>query len=167
MISIYKEECDPEGRTVVEISMNGKLFGIMAIVGPLALMGATYYFVGRGPIGMPWFMVAGPIVIGALGYAMVTWMGKASRVRVTIDRAAGKLLVATSAGQSEVRIADLAGAAFGTNSDSDGSPVYRLEFVMKNGEPVPATSAYFSAYGPDDRAKMAAAINNSLGKPLV
>ena len=166
MISIFKQERDSEGREVIEIGMNAMLFQILAIVAPLVFLGTAYYGVGTGPMGLPWFLIAAPIAFGAIGYAAVVWMSSRSKVRITIDGKAGKLLVGTSAGQSEVSIADVAKAEFGANSDSEGSVVYRLEFVMRSGERVPATSIYSNAYALGDQAKTVAAINAALARQM-
>ena len=163
MISIFKQERDPQGREVVQIGMNPMLFQVAAIGGPLALIGTAYFTVGQSPIGMPWFLVAGPIAIGVIGYAAVSWMSRRSNVRITIDAKAGKLLVGTSSGQAEIRMVDVAKAEFGSSSAGEGPTVYRLEFVMRSGERVPATAAYFNAYALGDQAKTVGAINGSLG----
>ena len=162
MISIFKEARDADGRTVVEIGMNSMLFQISAITWPLVLIVVAYFAVGTGPQRLPLYLIAGFIVIGAIAYAVAGWMGKRTKVRITIDGKAGKLLVATSDGQSEVHMADVASAGFTAASGESG--VYRLEFVMKNGERVPATTTYTNAYSLSVQAKTVALINAALGR---
>ena len=166
MISIFKLERDSEGREVVEIGMNAMLFKISAIGGPIVFLGFAYFAVGTGPMGLPWFLIAGPIALGAIAYAAVVWMSGRLKVRVTIDSKAGKLLVGTSAGQSEFRLVDVAKAEFGADSGGEGATVYRLEFVMRTGERVPATSMYSTVYTLGDQAKTVAAINAALGRQM-
>ena len=98
-----------------------------------------------------------------MGAIAAAWMCRRSKVRVTVDGKTGKLLVETSAGVSEIRIADVAKAEFGMRASGKGSAVYRLELVLKNGERVPATASYFSAYSLGDQAKTTAAIDAAVG----
>ncbi len=163
-----------EGRETVQIGMNATLFRIAAIAGPIVFLGVAYYALGGQPMGMPWFLVAAPVIFAAIAYATVTWMCGRSRVRVTMDRKAGKLLVGTSEGKSEVRIADVEKAEFGMEKTEpgpelgdQGSTLYRLEFVMKSGERVPATSMYTNMYARGDQARMVAAINAALVPRMV
>lgn len=166
MISFFKQERDSEGREVVEIGMNAMLFQISAIAGPLVLLVVAYFVIGRGPLGMPWYLIVGPIALGVIAYPVVLWMCRRSKVRVTIDSKAGKLIVGTSAGQSEIRVSDLAKAEFTSQSDSEGTTLYRLEFIMRDGGRVPATTMYTNAYSLGDQAKAVAAINAALRRQM-
>jgi len=66
---------------------------------------------------------------------------------------------------SEVRMADVASAEF-TATSGRSNTVYRLEFVMKNGERVPNTTMYTNAYGLTVQAKTVASINAALGRQM-
>ena len=126
MFSIFKQERDSQGREFVEMGMNAALFKIVAIAGPLAFLGFAYFAMGWGPMGMPWYLIAAPVVFAAIGYPMSAWMSRRSIFRITIDSKAGKLLVGTSGGQSEVRIADVEKAEFGLESGDEGTTLYRF-----------------------------------------
>lgn len=167
MISTFKQSRDAEGRDVVELAMNAMIFKAAAIVIPLIFLAMAYAALGGGPMGFPWFMIVVPLVFAVIGYFLVGWICNRTKLRITIDGKAGKLLVDTAGGQSELRLADTAKAEFSAASGSEGSAVYRLEFVMKNGERVPATAIYANVYGPGDRAKTVAVINAALGKQMV
>jgi len=162
MLSIFRQERDAQGREVVEISMNAKLAQALVIVVALAALAAAWFAFGAGPTGMPWFMIAAPIAMAVLGVPMMAWMASRSKVRVTIDAGSRKLLIDTSAGHSELRMADVERAEFARTSGGKGSTVYRLELVMRNGERVSATRMYSNAYSPDHQARTLAAINAAL-----
>lgn len=167
MYSMFKQERDPEGREVIELGIDTRILIGAAMIVPIAFMAMAYFTVGQGPMGLPWFMVAAPIAFAAIGGGMAFWMASRTKVRITVDRLAGKLLVATAGGLSEVRIADLANAEFAAKSLSEGGTVHRLEFVMKDGTRVPATSTYSNSYSPGNQAKTVAAINATLGQRMV
>ena len=162
MFSLYKSALDSEDRVVLEIGMNALLMQAAAVVVPLLMMGAAYFAMGRGPMGMPWYLIAGPIFVAVFGFFVTGWMCKRTKVQVTVDSKAGKLLVNAGGSQSEIAMADVARAEFGVTTDSEDNSVSRLEFVMKNGERIPATSSYSNMYGRGDQAKMVAAITSAL-----
>jgi hypothetical protein len=75
----------------------------------------------------------------------------------------------------EIRMAELAKAEFGSSistwTDSDRNTrkttVYRLEFVKKNGERVPATASSSNVYSLAHREQMVAVINTALKRQMV
>jgi hypothetical protein len=160
-ISTYREARDPQGRNIVEIGMNPPLAWIQVIVVPFCLFVFAYMVMGRGRTGIPWGFMVWLVVVSVLGFAIVSRGIKGTKVRVTIDSGAGKLLVATSTGQSEIRIADVSRAEFVLSDDSAADGLHHLEFVMKNGGRVPATTMS-TIIARHHQAKMIAAINTAL-----
>ncbi len=174
MFSICKQERDSEGREVIELGMDLKRVKAMLMAAPVVFVLVGYF------MGMPLIMMAVMLVFlvaafAVIGFPALASIASGSNLRVTLDSKAGKLLVATASGQSEIRMAELAKAEFSssisTSTDSDNNTrettVYRLEFVKKNGERVPAMAAYSSVYSLDDQGKMAAAINAALKRQMV
>jgi hypothetical protein len=164
MFSIFKQARDPQGRDVIELGMNEMLFKAAAIAVPLIFLATIYFVIGTGPAGLPWFLIAAPLVFMVIGYPAVAWICRRYRLSITIDKSAGKFLLATSAGQSEIRMADVSNAEFASVTDSEGTKSYRLEFIMRSGERVPATAGHFSGYAQDHQTKTLAAINGALGQ---
>ena len=113
---------------------------------------------------MPRFLVISPIAACVAFNAMTLWLTKRVWVRVTLDVAAGNLLVITSSGQVSLPMAEVARAEFARDDSGESSPVYRLEFAMKDGKRIPATSIFVNAYGADHRAKAVEVINAALGR---
>lgn len=172
MFSTFKQDRDEQGREVIEMGMDEKR-------AKMALMAAPFVFVliGYFAVGMPLIMMAAMVAFllaafAVIGFPMMKLMTQRSQLRVTLDRKAGNILVGTRSGQAEIRMADLAKAEFGssvsTSTDSDNNTrettVYRLEFVKKNGERVPATAAYSNVYSQEHQRNMVAAINAALGR---
>jgi hypothetical protein len=178
MFSTFRQERDDQGREVIEMGLDLKRARIGLMAAPVVFVLIGYFAMGRSVITlivmtlMLAFLLAAFAVIGFPAMAM---MAKRSQLRVTLDGKAGKILVATGSGESELRMADLARAEFGstvsTSTDSDNNTrettVYRLEFVKKSGERVPATASYSNAYSPEHQRSMAAAINAALGRQMV
>ncbi len=171
MLSVFRQEHDAQGREVVEIGFNMKRLKALLIALP------TIFFFGLGFImDAPLFVMAIPAIfmtaaVAVIGFPALASIGKLSEVRVTLDSKFGRILVTTHAGQSEIPMAEVAGAEFGSYvrsspSDDRTTRVYRLEFVKKNGERVPATAGY-TTYSLADQGKMVAAVKAALERQLV
>jgi hypothetical protein len=175
MFSSCKQERDAEGREVIEMGMDAKRAKVALMAAPVVFVLAGYFFMGMPLIPMAMMLVFLLAAFAVIGFPALASSAGMSTLRVTLDSRAGKLLVATASGKSEVRMADLAKAEFSasisTSTDSDNNArettVYRLEFVRKNGERVPATAAYSNVYSLDDQGKMVAAINAALKRQMV
>lgn len=162
MVSIFRQGRDSEGREFVEIGMNGLLFKGAVLALPLVFAFLAWYLMGRGPRGLPWFVFAAPLAFAVVGYSMMSWMGRQSKVRVTVDPGRGVFLVDTSRGRSEIAMADVAAAEFASSAMAGGASALRLEFVLKNGSRVPATSLASRVYGPGDRVAFLAPLESAL-----
>ena len=167
MPSTFKRDHDGQGREVVEIGMNTPLFQGLAIALPAVFIAFVYYAMGSSPQGVPWYFAAFAVVLAAAGFAMVTWIGRGSRVRVTIDGNAGKLFILNSSGETELRMAEVTRAEFATTQDDEGSTLCRLEFVLKGGERVPATNGYSNLYAERHQNDAVKVINASLGRQML
>ena len=89
-----------------------------------------------------------------------------SRVRVTVDRATSLVRVATVDGRTDIPIRDIEKVDIGSSiqATSDGKfTLYRLEFVRRNQERVPATTEYLHLSA-GDREKLLEALNHQLGE---
>lgn len=179
MFSTFKEERDDQGREVIEMGMDLK----RAKIGVMA-MPIVFVLIGFFAMGMPLdftviilafllvFLLAAAAVIVLPSMATIA---KSSQLRVTMDGKFGRILVATESGESEIRMADLVSAEFGsqisTSRDSKGytreTTVYRLEFVKKSGERVPATASYSNVYSLEHQRKLVAAIDSAIKRQLV
>ena len=175
MMSVFKQERDPDGREIIEIGMNAALMKAAAVVAPLVFVGLAYIFTGRGPAPFPWFMVAIPIGFAIVAVPVAGWMARKSQVRITLDTKAGRILYSTSGVNSELRMGDVAAAEFAStvsrSTDSGNNTreitVYRLEFVKKDGERLPVTATYSNVYSLEHQRKTVAAINAALGRRMV
>ncbi len=169
LFSVYKVERDPQGREVIVMGVNATLSQAAAAGVPLAGMAVFYFFVGMGPRGMPWYMVAIPVAFALIGYFVSGWICRRLTMRVTVDPKAGKLLVSAAGEQVEVPVTEIERTEFDVfRSTVEGkiSTSYRLEFVMKNGERVPASPAYSTGYSLAHQAKAIAAINAAVDAAL-
>ena len=175
MFSVCKQERDAEGREVIELGMDLKRVKAMLMAAPVVFVLAGLFVMGMGMLiamaAMLVFLLAGFAVIGFPALASIA---NNSKLRVTLDSKAGKLLVATASGQSEIRMADLAKVEFSssvsTSTDSDNNTrettVYRLEFVKKSGERVPATAGRSNVYSLAHQEQMVSAINAALHRQM-
>jgi len=174
MFSCYKLERDAEGREVIELGMDLKRAQAALIAAPSVFVLAGYF------MGMPLIMMAVMLVfllatVAVIGFPLLARMAPMSRLRITLDSKTGRFLVATASGQTEIRMADLAKAKFGssisTHTWSDNrttrTTVYRLEFVKKNGQRVPATAGHSSLYSRVHQEQVVAAINAALKRQMV
>jgi hypothetical protein len=175
MFSIYKLARDAQGREVIELGMDDKRGKAVLMAAPIVFVLAMYFV-----MDMPLIMAAVMLVFllaafAVIGFPALASIAGMSMLRITLDSKSGRILVENAAGPSEIRMAEVARAEFGSSisstTSSDGSSaettVYRLEFVMKNGERVPATAGYTNSYSLADQEKMVAAINAALGRQMV
>ena len=175
MFSVYKQERDAEGREVIDIGMDVKRVKAMLMAAPVVFVLAGYFFMGMPLIPMAMMLAFLLAAFAVIGFPSLAKIASMSKLRVALDSKSGRILVGSADGPSEIRMADLAKAEFGsrisTSTDSDNNTrettVYRLEFVRKNGERVPATAAYSGVYSLDDQGKMVAAINAALKRQMV
>ena len=175
MFSNCKQERDAEGRDVIELGMDLKRAKIMLMAAPAVFVLAGYFFLDIPALVM-FFMLAFVLAaIAVIGFPALATIAEGSKVRVTLDSKTGRLLVETASGQAEIRMADLEKAEFGasvsTRTDSNNNvtetTVYRLEFVKRNGERVPATDMYSSSFSFAHREQMVSAINAALLRRMV
>jgi hypothetical protein len=174
MFSTFRTTLDAEDRGILEIGMNVVVMQAAAVVVPLLMMGGAYFAMGRGPMGMPWYLIVVPILAAIFGFVMTGWIDKRTKVRVIIDSKTGKLLIHVAGDQFQIEMADVVRAGFDervrqttntedTNTITVGNNMEsRLELVMKDGKRIPA-GGYQTFYSQGDRAKMVAAINSALG----
>lgn len=174
MFSTFRNTLDADDRGVLEIGMNVVLMQAAAVIVPLLMMGGAYFGMGRGPMGMPWYLIAIPILVAIFGFVTTGWIDKRTKVRVIIDSKAGKLLIHVAGAQSQIVMADIVRAEFDerirqttntedTNTITVGNNMEsQLQFVMKDGKHIPA-GGYQTFYSKGDQAKMVAAINSTLG----
>lgn len=175
MFSVYKQERDAEGREVIEMGMDTKRVKAALIAAPIVFVLAGYFFMGMPLILMAMMLAFLLAAFAVIGFPVLAKIASLSKLRVALDSKFGRILVESADGPLEIRMADLAKAEFGssisTRTDSDNNTrettVYRLEFVRKNGERVPATAAYSNVYSLDVRGKMVVAINAALGRQMV
>jgi hypothetical protein len=174
MFSIYKQERDTEGREVIDLGMDLKRVKAMLLAAPVVFVLVGYF------MGMPLIMMAVMLVfllatITVIAFPVLARMAPMSKLRITLDSKSGRILVESADGPSEIRMADLAKAEFSssisTRTDSDfntrETTVYRLEFVKKNGERVPAAAGRSNVYSLAHQEQTVAAINAALKRQMV
>jgi hypothetical protein len=175
MFSYCRLERDAEGREVIELGMNVKRFKTMLMAASVVFVLAGYFGMHMPLIATVMMLVFLMAVIAVIGFPVLATSARVAKLRVTLDSKAGRLLVETADGQSEIRMADLAKAEFGSSvsvsTDSDNNTrqtaVYRLEFVKKNGERAPARAGYSSVYSLAHQEQLVAAINAALKRQMV
>lgn len=157
----FSTECDPAGGLVIEFrsAIGFQLIGL-AMAPFVATLG---YALAGAPLGFPPWPIVGASILGlaALGIAFSIRQRSRSRVRVGIDRARSSVLVDSHNGRTELPINDIDKVEFGSTTVGKGTPVYRLEFVMRNRERVPSTTGYCLA-SQSDRDKLLEALNHEL-----
>ena len=174
MFSICKQERDTEGREVIELGMDLKRAKAIVLALPVVFVLAGYFVMGMPLIAMAAMLVFLLAAFAVIGFPALASIANNSKLRVTLDSKAGRLLVATASGQSEIRMADLAKVEFSssvsTSTDSENitreTTVYRLEFVKKSGERVPATAGRSSVYSLAHQEQMVSAINAALRRQM-
>ena len=175
MFSYCSQERDAQGREVIELGMNEKRVKFSIVAVPIVFV-IVMYFVMDLPLIMAAFgLILFPVIFAGVGFQFLGGIAEQTALRVTLDSKAGRILVASASGQSAIRMVEVAKAEFGssisTSTSSDGTTrqrtVYRLEFVKKDGERVPATAAYSSIYSLADQGTMVAAVNAALGRQMV
>ena len=175
MFSTFRQERDDQGREVIEMGMDLKRAKIGLMAAPVVFVLIGYFAMHMPIIAMAAMLAFLLAAFAVIGFPAMAMMAKRSQLRLTLDSKAGRILVATGSGESEIRMAELAKAEFGstvsTSTDSDNNTrettVYRLEFVKKSGERVPATVSYSNAYSLEHQRSMVAAINAALGRQMV
>ena len=174
MFSTCKQEQDAEGREVIELGMDLKRAKAALMAAPVVFVLMGYFFMHMPIIAMVAMLAFLMAAFAVIGFPFVALAANRSKLRVTLDRKEGRILVETASGQAELRMADLAKAEFSssisTSTDSDNNTrettVYRLEFVKKNGERVPATAARSNVYSLAHQELMVAAINSALSRQM-
>ena len=164
LFASFSVERDAAGNFAIEISpaIGRVLIGLAT--SPLVAAGG---FASSGAqLGLP-LVIAGMsfvVVLSASGIAFMIWDRSRSRVRVVIDRASASVFLDSHGGRKTIPIRDIEKAELGSTRSMGKSPttVYRLEFVLRNGERVPATAEYYGA-SPADREQLMAALNQELG----
>lgn len=157
-------ERDAAGNLAIEIfpAIGRALFGLAT--SPFV---AAAGFAFSGPqLGLP-LVIAGMsfvVVLSVSGIAFMIWDRSRSRVRVGIDRASASVFLDSHGGRKTIPIRDIDKAELGSTRSMGKSPtiVYRLEFVLRNGERIAATAEYYGA-SPADREQLMAALNHELG----
>jgi hypothetical protein len=152
----------PTGQLVIGFGAPIGFHLIAAVVVPLVFVGAMYFVFGGGPLGPPWWLYAGGAAMGCFSIVFLLWFGARSRVQVIVDRKKSSLLIQTREGRTELPLREVSNASIGSVSGPKASTGYRLEFVLRSGERVPATSGYFNFYMKSDRARVVEAINQEL-----
>ena len=156
----FSAERDPTDNLVVEFR---KVIGIQVIALAMAPIVATAGFaLTTGSLVVSWQIVgASVVVLCALGIALMFWQRAQSSARITIDRTRSRVLVDSHGGQKELPIHDIEKAELGTSIHiikRRATTVYRVEFVLRNGERVPASAGYCYAT-PADREKVLEVLN--------
>jgi hypothetical protein len=167
LFSGFAEERNAAGQLVIDFGapLGVHLLGFLIV--PAAGVGFAAWSMPRG---LPWYVPAIAAAFSLLGVLLLLFVfGPRTSARVTIDRAAGKLAVESAGSRDELPLKDVLRAELASetvrSSSSDGetttSTVTRLELVLRSGERVGATRAYFSGFS--DAKKALAAINRELG----
>jgi hypothetical protein len=173
MLSACKQERDAEGREVVSLGMDRNRARVVIFGAPVIVV-LVMHIALELPLPVTLVVLAVLTALAAyVSFRLLGWMVKRAQLRVTLDTKAGRILVATPDGQSALRMADLAKAEFGSTistftrgTHTEETTVYRLEFVKKNGERMPATTAYTSAYSLAHQREMTTAINAALERRM-
>lgn len=111
--------------------------------------------------------IAAAFIFGlvALCIALLVWERARSRARLNIDRASSCVRVDSRSGRTELPLRDIEKAEIGSaiQTTAKGAPVtrYRLEFVLRDRQRVPATSDYYRA-SPGEREGLLEALNQEL-----
>ena len=161
----FSSERDPAGNLVVDFRA---AIGIQLIGFAMTpFVAAAGYASAGAPLGYSWPIFGGLLFlvgVAAFGVALMFWQRSRSRVRVAIDRARSSVLVDSHSGRKELPIRDIEKAELGSTVSKNKSraTIYRLEFVLRNRERVPATTEYCSATS-GDREKLLEALNHELG----
>ena len=130
-------------------------------------------------MGTPWFVLWAAIAVSLAGAAfLVLFFARRSRVRVIVDRSAGRLAVEAVSGRTELPLRDAVRAEMvateapvpdqtGTSGTTvtignASATTYRLDSVRQSGERVAATAASFSGYREQDRERLLDTINREL-----
>lgn len=160
----FTAEHDPAGNLVVEFRA---VIGIQLIGFAMVpfVMSAGYALTGA-PLGFSWPIIGAFFLfigVTALGIALMFWQRSRSRVRVSIDRARSLVLIDSHSGRRELPIREIEKAELGStiSTGKSAATIYRLEFVLRNRERVPATTEYCGA-SPGDREKLLEALNHEL-----
>ncbi len=161
----FSAERDPAGNLVVEFRAAIGIQLIAFATGPF--VASAGYALAGAPLGFSWPIIGGfffLVGVAALGIALMFWQRSRSRVRVSIDRAKSCVLVDSHSGRTELPIRDIEKAELGSTVSTNKSraTIYRLEFVLRNRQRLPATTEYCSAT-PADREKLLEALNHELG----
>lgn len=157
-------ERDAAGNLAIEFTPAIGIALVGLATSPLVAAGG---FASSGSqLGLTW-VVAGisfVVVLAASGIAFMIWDRSRSRVRVGIDRVSASVFLDSHGGRKTIPIRDIDKAELGSTRSMGKRPttVYRLEFVLRNGERIPATAEYYGA-SPADREQLMAALNQELG----
>jgi hypothetical protein len=159
-MSVFQEERDLQGRVHVEVCMP-PVSRFVAVVPTLCFLAFFWFVLRPGPLAAQMGWGAWLIAAGAVGYMILMLNMKASRLRVTIDGKAGKLIVESFPGEAVFRIAEVDRAEFVAVDTSDAMESHKLEVVMKNGRRAKASRGAYYLYE-HHRARMLAAIDAAL-----
>ncbi|TAJ91792.1 MAG: hypothetical protein EPO31_13880 [Gammaproteobacteria bacterium] len=157
-------ERDSTGNLVVELCEPIGLQVIGLATSPF-VTSAGYILVGA-PLGFSWQVIGVLflfIAVTVMGIALMFWQRARTRVRVSLNRGKTAVFIDSHSGRRELPIRDIEKAELGTSlsTGKHATTIYRLVFVLRNQERVPATTGYF-AVNPADREKLLETLNHEL-----
>lgn len=160
----FSTERDPTGNLVVvfQMAIGAQVIGLaMALI--IVATATLYPLTGYPVVSRQIVVGASMVVVIALGIALYIWQRAQSSARITIDRARSRVLVDAHGGQKELPLHDIEKAEIGTTIrvGKRFTTVYRVEFVLRNGERVPATTGYwgYCYASPSAREKLLEVLN--------
>ena len=130
-------------------------------------MGTAGYVAAGNPLKIPLAIVpAFFVVLAVLGAAPLMWQSRRSRARIRIDRSSSSVVIDTRSGRTELPFRDIEKAQIGSQAGvtAKGAPItrYRLEFILRDGQLVPATVDYYYA-SPPAREQLLEELKQELG----
>jgi hypothetical protein len=138
----------------------------LSMIVPLVLIGFLLISVGIGEKGAPALIYLAFAGFGCIMTVMALSSLASSRVQLTIDRRRSALIIESRSVRSELRMRDVSNAEISIRSGSAGSSTiktsYRLEFVLRDGKRVPATSSFYNHYLMSDLDEVLKIINSEL-----
>ena len=110
MFSYCRQERDAQGCEAIELGMNEKRVKFSIVAVPIVFV-IVMYFVMDLPLIMAAFgLILFPVIFAGVGFQFLGGIAEQTALRVTLDSKAGRILVASASGQSEIRMVEVAKA---------------------------------------------------------
>lgn len=156
---------EPAGNLVIAFRLPIAIPLIALALLPFA--GTAAYVAAGNPLKIPLAVVpAFFVVLAVLCAAPLIWQSTRSRARIRIDRSSASVVIDTRSGRTELPLRDIEkaqlGSAAGVTAKGARITRYRLEFILRNGQFVPATADYYYA-SPAAREQLLEILNEELG----